>query len=93
MNLSYGDSAYWNMHYENKMTETLTFQLFEWYCHFEKVYPLITRVMDEAFLMKKVLIIGSYITPRFTLFSLASHLSSVTSHLSLPLQELEEAKW
>lgn len=58
MKLSYGDSAYWNVHYENELTETLGFHLFDWYCKFEFVFPLINRVYDTMSFSQKVLVIG-----------------------------------
>ena len=58
MNLSYGDNAFWNMYYENKITHALEFTNFDWYCTFDGIFPMINRVHDTLSSSQKALIIG-----------------------------------
>lgn len=55
--LHFGEPAYWEERYKLEQQKNFEFRLFDWYCRFDEVYPMIESVIDPA-LPHKVLIIG-----------------------------------
>lgn len=58
MNLHYGDSAYWEVRYQDEQQNMMKgFQLFDWYVSFEEVYKILGTITDMK-TIHKVLVIG-----------------------------------
>ncbi len=55
--MNIGETAYWDARYRAEIDKMLSFELFDWYCPFNKILPLIESVC-EINSTQKVLIIG-----------------------------------
>lgn len=55
--MNIGDPSYWDLRYDNDMYKSASFELFDWYCPFDAVFPIIENVCELS-TVSKVLIIG-----------------------------------
>ena len=55
--MNIGEVSYWNIRYENELTKMLKFQLFDWYCPFDKLFSQISGIIDTKS-KHKLLIVG-----------------------------------
>lgn len=53
-----GETAYWDVRYQYELAKLVSFELFDWYCRFDKVFPEIESVIDFKETRHKILIIG-----------------------------------
>ncbi len=56
-NMNIGETAYWDVRYQIELSKLMAFELFDWYCPFNKIMPMIESVF-EATPTLKVLVIG-----------------------------------
>lgn len=55
--MNIGDPAYWDVRYKRDVADWATFELYDWYCPFNDLYPMLKNIYDTA-KPHKVLIIG-----------------------------------
>lgn len=55
--MNIGEAAYWEERYKIEMAKLISFDVFDWYCPFSDIYPMIEGVFDST-TVHKVLIIG-----------------------------------
>ena len=55
--MNIGESAYWDERYKIEMAKLVQFELFDWYCPFNDLWPMLEGVFDPT-VVHKVLIIG-----------------------------------
>jgi SAM-dependent methyltransferase len=56
--MNVGGLAYWDERYKVELAKLLKFELFDWYCSFDKILPEIESVIDFKETRHKILIIG-----------------------------------
>lgn len=55
--MNIGEGAYWEERYKIEMAKLISFEVFDWYCPFTDLYPMIEGVFDST-QVHKVLVIG-----------------------------------
>jgi ubiquinone/menaquinone biosynthesis C-methylase UbiE len=55
--MNIGETAYWEERYKVEMAKILSFELFDWYCPFSAVLPMLQGIVDSD-MQHKVLVIG-----------------------------------
>lgn len=56
--LHFGEPAYWEARYESQFAnEFSTWELFDWYCDFDLIYPMIDSIVDMT-IQQRILLIG-----------------------------------
>lgn len=55
--MNIGEAAYWDERYKVELAKLVSFELFDWYCPFTDLYPMIEGVFDST-AVHKVLVIG-----------------------------------
>ena len=55
--MHYGEPEYWEERYKLEQEKNHGFKLFDWYCRFDEVYPMIESLVDTD-LPHKILVIG-----------------------------------
>lgn len=55
--MNIGETAYWDLRYKEELNRHIAFELFDWYCPFNIIFPMIETIF-EINPVQKVLIIG-----------------------------------
>ena len=55
--MNIGEPTYWEARYQLEFNKMVSFKLFDWYCPFSQIYPMVESVIEPK-VRQKILILG-----------------------------------